>query len=120
MIFWLLFGIVFPVVVAWIWVPLNRWLEWRFNHRLYTHRSFVKDWFVTAIFQAIIAEFMIRSSWHHYLMMGHLISAVIAAVVWWFRSKKRRSAELIGAKSRALRDALVENMHGRRIQVDHP
>jgi membrane protein implicated in regulation of membrane protease activity len=36
------------------------------------------------------------------------VTAVAAAVIWWHRRKKRRrAAALLGAKSRALRDALV-------------
>jgi hypothetical protein len=40
--------------------------------------------------------------------LGALISALVALAIWWWRRRKRRNvAALIGAKSRALRDAIV-------------
>ena len=117
MIFWLLFGIVFPPATAWLWVPINRWAAWHFRHIRYTRQHFVKDWFLIALFQIVISVTMAHNT---PLAIGQIISAIIATCIWWYRRKKRRSAELLGAKSRALRDALVGNMHERRIQVDHP
>jgi hypothetical protein len=43
------------------------------------------------------------------LAVGAVVSAVIAVILywWWRRKDRKRAASLIGAKSRALRDALV-------------
>jgi hypothetical protein len=49
-------------------------------------------------------------SWRPYAI-GAAISLAVALAVWWHRRKKRRrGAALLGAKSKALRDALVRRV----------
>jgi thiol:disulfide interchange protein len=57
---------------------------------------------------AACAVIVLAVNHYWYGEAGAGVMAVVGAVIWWHRRKKRRrAAALLGAKSRALRDALV-------------
>jgi hypothetical protein len=112
MVFWFLVGLVVPPAVTWLWRPLNVWITRQAYKRSYNSRDFVAAWFRTAVIQSLAAYFII-----HILSLttGHIVSAIIAAIIWWVQRKRRKSLEALGAKSKALRDALVKKMRNLRV-----
>lgn len=111
--FWpgLLVGIFMPPVSTWLWVPFGRWSNRRMG-KGYGAKDFAGDWLGNSFIQMGLSYFAFH--WMG-VTTGNVISAVIAAVFWWSKRKRRRSLELLGEKSRALRNALVRNMPRRTI-----
>jgi len=92
------------------WGPVGA-LAWWCAYRLRIFRRaavrFTTDWLAIAATTVVISA--IQRNW--FLMSGTVASFVIALIVrWWNRRKRRNAAALIGAKSRALRDALVRKV----------
>ena len=98
-------GLTAPPLSGVMWAPFEHWLDRRRGKPRQTLREIVvSGWVPVAI---ILTEFWaVREIWS--LVIGGAASAVIGAAVWWWRRKKRRSVTaLLGAKAKALRDALV-------------
>lgn len=104
-------GIALPPAVTFAWWPFTLRRFPVLNVRQDLNR-FIAQWFMNSVIEIFIAVY-----WMHLppLAAGHVISAVIAACSWFTRRKLRRGTELLGAKSRALRDALARKMHDRTV-----
>lgn len=90
------YGIGAPPVATLAWMPVGRLLHWKWY-------GFRWEWMATAVVQVVL--FSAIQQWS--IVIGCVISALIAAALWWWRRKGKRAVQLLGAKSRARRDALV-------------
>jgi hypothetical protein len=92
-----------------LWAPAFSWMALRWSGLRPWRRYFIRIWISAAVgglaFGAIAAGFT-GGGWAG--PAGSAASLIVALAIWWWRRKKRRSvAAMLGAKSRALRDALV-------------
>lgn len=70
-------------------------------------RLFALAWAVSAVGDTV---FDLIAGWRGDAC-GSAVSFVLALILWWFNRRRRnRAKQLIGAKSRAIRDALVRRM----------
>lgn len=96
----------FAALVLW---PPGAAVIWQVLYRLWPirARTFTADWIAIAI--VCTAVLVLERSWLP--AAGSGVSLIAAIAVWWWRRRKRRKvAALIGAKSKALRDALVRKV----------
>jgi len=94
-----------------LWAPAFSWFTLRISRTTLPdwRRYFIRVWIGAAagglVFGGSAAAIM-RNGWAG--PIGSAASLMVALAIWWWRRKKRRSvAALLGAKSRALREALV-------------
>lgn len=94
-----LLGAVFVAPVSCLgWNMLFRSLGWTYSFRL--------GWVITAAAGVVVGCWPWSPDWNW--AAGSGISLIAGLAFWWWRRKKRRkAAALVGAKSRALRDAIV-------------
>lgn len=90
---WGLFG---PPLCSSAWWFAYRMLHWRFN--------FILGWLGSAA--GLGSACAMAGRWTELACAG--ISATVAIFLWWFNRRRRdRAKAWLGAKSKALRDALV-------------
>lgn len=111
---WFTVGAVLPPVAVLLWLPL-RARFWLRRGRVYNLPLFTRDWVELGLVHTAAWWCLIHSTAGVCGGAGAAASAAIAAVIIWIRRKPRRSLQLLGAKSKAARDALVDAM--RREQV---
>lgn len=69
--------------------------------------QFTTEWIVVAAADTVIGLI----SWQPGYATGGAVSLLVALIIRWFNRRRRdRAAKFIGAKSRAIRDALVRRM----------
>jgi hypothetical protein len=91
-----LLGLLLAPVAASMWRSIGRLFGFRIN--------VITSWISGCAGGGISCLF--DQDW--WWLAGCSLSALVALAIWWWRRKKRRNvAALIGAKSRALRDAIV-------------
>ena len=71
-------------------------------------QRFVYAWIIYAA-SGLILDLFFMIPWHDmgWAAAGSAGSLIIALIIRWWRGKRRKAAQLLGAKTRALRDALV-------------
>ena len=98
--------------VLFLWAPVLSWVTSRAlgSRLLDWRRSFIRTWIAGAaggLAAGATAAAATGGGWAG--PAGSAASLIIALAIWWWRRKKRRNVVgLLGAKSRALRDALVK------------
>lgn len=101
-------ALLLPPVSAWAWQQVFRWLLPRLQWR---SRDILIGWGCSASFGIIFGPVSGEWAW----AAGSAASLTIAVVIWLYRRRKRKRAPgLLGAKSRALRAALVRAMRRER------
>lgn len=93
------------LALPWLYTGLDRLIALRFpGWTWYRWNGLGRELTFSAIGAA--AALAIGRDWAGVIAAG--VMAIVGAVIWWHRQKKRRrAAAVLGAKSKALREALV-------------
>ena len=82
------------------------------EYRRLDRRYVLRIWMFVAVGSALLAAVPIpflhenRSG-----ITGHIVSAIVCAILrWWDSGQRKRAAKLLGAKARAVREAMARRM----------
>jgi len=103
-------SIIAEVLSAFVLPPVSSW-GWALILRRWVKPQVLAGWFSAAGFGTGYGVFQPDWPW----AAGSAASLAVVIAVWWWRRRKRRQVlARLGAKSRALRDALVDAMRRER------
>lgn len=89
------------------WIPLPVAFFWFLLPKGRSRRGFTFEWAANAVILAVLAACF--RQWAY--LSGCALSFAVAVIVrWWNRRRRDRARKWLGAKSRALRDAIVRRM----------
>jgi hypothetical protein len=89
-----------PPLSACLWQA--GWRRWHWKN---VRVSFFTDWLATAV--GFIIFGVVQGPWLVAACAGASFAIALVIRWWWRRKDRKRAAKALGAKSRALRDALV-------------